>query len=142
MLENIDVQFLPHTADVRMQVSAPTIEELFTGALCGMNQLIKPRFCNSSKPLDVAEVIQVHSLNRSCLVIDVLSEILTLTQIQKTVFCELTIQKLSPISLTGSLHGAKVFDGFDEDLKAVTYHEAQINQDAKLNWTITIIFDI
>ncbi len=135
------IEFIGHTADVRMQVSAASPEEVLKGALRGMNHLIKPGFCDDSSLL-ISTDLRIESVDRSALIVDTLSEILTETQIRKVLFCEMEIQIFQEIQLSARLYGRKIHNGFDEDLKAVTYHEAQLRKNQDGDWTITIIFDI
>ncbi len=133
-------EFTSHTADVRLQVKADTLEELFKVSLEGMNQLIKKDFCNKTEKFDLKENIEIGSIDTTTLLIDFLSEVLTYCQINKAIYCNVNFKQLSDKSLECTIMGNKV-DGFDEDIKAVTYHEAEIKNENNVLQT-TIIFDI
>ncbi|MEK7192164.1 MAG: archease, partial [Patescibacteria group bacterium] len=73
--------------------------------------------------------------------VDFLSEALALSHIHKEIYNKVIFRKFSPNSLEADLEGAPA-EFFDEDIKAVTYHEADVKKDAKGNWSAAIIFDI
>ena len=135
-------QILPHTADIRLSVTGGTQEELFSSALKGMSYIQKKDFCKQQDELLFArEKIQAKASDKTGLLIDFLSEVLTLSHINKVVYCEVSFHKLSDTELTATVKGNKV-NYFDEDIKAVTYHEAEIKQNKKNQLETVIIFDI
>jgi SHS2 domain-containing protein len=135
-------KLLPHTADIRLFVAAATQEEMFRSALEGMGYLQKKDFCKEKKGLFFTEdKIQVKAADITSLLIDFLSEALTLSQINKVIYCEVSFPELSGTELTAIIKGNKV-DYFDEDIKAVTYHEAEVKQNKNNQLETVIIFDI
>jgi len=133
---------LPHIADVRMHVSAATQEDLFRSALLGMSEIQRKEVCaGQSADLILTEKVEVQSSDITTLLIDFLSEVLTLGHIRKAVFCKVEFISLTETELSAIIQGKSVED-YDEDIKAVTYHEADIiiNSDQQLE-TI-ILFDI
>ena len=133
---------LPHTADVRLLVTAPNATELFSIALGGMSQIQRKNFCAAAQEkCNIRLHIDIHSRDITALLIDFLSEVLTLSHIHKAIFCNVHFLKFSETALTASIEGFNVNE-FDEDIKAVTYHEADVirNQDQHLE--TMIVFDI
>lgn len=133
-------KILGHIADVRLKVEGDSLEELFTAALEGMTDIIKNKICNADE-FPVEEKIEVKSSNATNLLIDFLSEILTHSHIDHNVFCKIEFEELTENSLKANIQGIKV-DGFDEDIKAVTYHEANVVKNEKGNYETVIVFDI
>lgn len=134
--------FFPHTADVRLKVEASSLEELFTAALEGMGNLIKKNECSeNSLNTSFKEQIEISSTDSTALLIDFLSEVLTYTQVNKVIYCNVKFKNLTKNFLTATIFGNKV-EKFDEDIKAVTYHEAEIKKNEDGNLETTIIFDI
>ncbi len=133
-------KLLPHTADVRLYVEADSLEELFKGALNGMADIIK-KGSGAVKVETMAKMIKIDSLDSTSLLIDFLSEVLQYSQEEKAVYCRMKILKLENNTLEAEIYGREA-DGFDEDVKAVTYHEAEIKKNEKGNWETIIIFDI
>lgn len=133
-------ELLPHTADTRLYVEADTLEELFKGALNGLADIMKKGSCDI-KVETKSKVIKIDSLDLTSLLIDFLSEVLQYSQEEGSVYCRVKILKIENNSLEAEIYGREA-DGFDEDVKAVTYHEAEIKKNERGNWEVVIVFDI
>lgn len=133
-------KLLPHTADTRLYVEADSLEELFKGALAGMADIIKKGACEV-KIETLSRMIRIDSLDQTSLLVDFLSEVLQYSQEEKAVYCRVKILKLEDKVLEAEIYGREA-EGFDEDIKAVTYHEAEVKKNEKGNWEVTIVFDI
>lgn len=134
-------EILTHTADVRVRVTSETLPGLFQLGMQSLNQLLKPDFDSKKHKATIAESVQLESMDTTTLLIDFLSEVLTLSQVQKAIFFDFTINKMTDFKLTGILKGTAV-DDFSEDVKAVTYHEAEVKVNDNGDWETVIIFDI
>lgn len=73
--------------------------------------------------------------------VDFLSEVLSLVEINKEVYTKVNFKKFSQNYLETELEGISV-DSFDEDIKAVTYHEADVKRDKDGLWKTNLVFDI
>jgi len=133
-------QILPHTADIRLRVEADSLKELFLAALEAMNQILKKDFSLPSAPT-VQETISLSALDTTSLLIDFLSRLLTLSYANQTIFSQAEFSQLKPTSLRANLWGTKV-EKFTEDIKAVTYYEANVVKNKKGNFETLIVFDI
>lgn len=134
-------EFLPHGADIRLRVEAAVIPEVFQSALNGMNHLLKPGFCESSHPVSLEHKLSLVSPDSTCLLIDFLSEVLSLSHIHYGVFCVLKIESMSEEKMEATVSGSTVSE-FDADIKAVTFHEANLHLNERGHWETIIIFDI
>ena len=134
------VRFLPHIADIRMNVAADTTEEIFKGAVAGMSELTKKKFCNQKHNRKIKSEVIIHSADITSLLIDYLNEVLSLSHINKAIYCTADIIKLTGTDISTTLTGYYA-NKWDEDIKAVTYHEAELKK-INNNWSIQIIFDI
>jgi SHS2 domain-containing protein len=134
-------EFHPHTADIRMKVEAPNLKELFEVALLGMGEILREGWCNGHHNLPMKVTINIESKDRTCLLIDFLSEVLSLSYAKKAVYCQLQISTLRTTKLEGCILGAPV-NFLDEEIKAVTYHEANLIKNQRNQWETLIIFDI
>ena len=132
---------LGHTADVRLWVEADSLIELFEVALEGMAGLIKDSRDEKQPSRNVKESIDINAPDQTALLIDFLSEALTLSHNRKAVFDAVEIEKLTEQNLKGTISGYQS-DGFDEDIKAVTYHEAEIRKNENGSFETVIDFDI
>lgn len=135
------VEYLSHMADIRVLLKANTRVELFEGALEGMNNILKPGVCNESEKLIHETSVRVISNDITSLLIDFLNDVLTLTHTLKIIFCGLEVHYLDDNEIDATVTGVSVAS-FDEDIKAVTYHEAdvQLNNNGQLE--TVIVFDI
>lgn len=138
-MERID--YFPHTADIRMKLLADSVSGLFHAALSGMNQLLTPGECERRRNPTVRRNIEISSPDLTTLLIDFLNEVLALSYTCQALFCTLHIDRLVDNELVGFVTGVDV-PGFDEDIKAVTYHEADVRRDVDGNFGTVIVFDI
>ena len=149
-MENKNYKILEHPADVKVQVFGKTKEELFLNAMLGMMEVLKVK----SKKLKVKRKISVKSLDLNALLVDFLSEVLYLSQVNKEVYDDVKFSKFSPSTrltarqagsgqtiLEAELLGTKI-ESFGEDIKAVTYHGLEIKKNKKGLYEATVLFDI
>lgn len=129
-----------HTADIRLHLEASSLEELFAVALIGMAAIIKPNSCTNSN-LIIKKEIWLQSIDTTALLIDFMSDVLTQSHINKAIFCNVTLSQLSKTSIHATILGEPV-ENFDEDIKAVTYHEADVKKNMLGNYETVIVFDI
>ncbi len=133
-------KIIAHTADIRLFVEGATLEELFNAALEGMAFIITAKPC-FPPPYDQHHELTITSSDTTALLIDFLSEVLTQTHLNKTLYCSADFINITSISLHACIHGKKT-NLFQEDIKAVTYHEADVKKNEKGNYQTTIVFDI
>lgn len=140
-------KILPHTADVRLKIEGSTLEELFEAGLQGMNSIIekeKVKVKNGEedfKSVEVVKKVKLSAADTTSLLIDFLSEILTYSQEERAVFTKVLFGDIDEKNIAAEIYG-QTADEFGEDIKAVTYHEANVVKNKKGNWETTIIFDI
>lgn len=133
-------EILPHTADLRIKVVGNNLIELFVAAVKGMAEILNSRACRSQE-LELVKTVDLSSADQTTLLIDFLSEVLTVSQTKKVIICSALVKKISEKEITAALFGTKV-KIFDEDIKAVTHHEAEIKKNKEGNYETTIVFDI
>ena len=137
----LKIQYLPHTADIRMKIEGATFKELFMAGTLGMAKILKEGICDTNVSFDRKSKIEVQAVDETCLLIDFLSEILSHSYAEKSVFCKLNFSKLTATHAIADIYGKRT-TGFDEEIKAVTYHEAQVVEIHENSWETFIIFDI
>lgn len=133
-------EVLSHTADLRLRVRGKTLRELFTEALRGL-QAVTRREVGEGRNRMTTRRVALTAPNQTVLLVDFLNEALSLSHIHREVYTNALIEKLADTELAATLTGAPV-DCFDEDIKAVTYHEADVKQNAKGEWETMLVFDI
>lgn len=146
-------KLISHIADIRLKVEADSLPELFVAALEGMNSIIKTSKHQKSNNQEVGikRSIEIQALDATALLVDFLNEILYQSHVNKEIYREIKFLEFpsfaeasagkSEIKLRAEICGQKV-EEFDEDIKAVTYHEADIIQNEKGNFETMIVFDI
>jgi SHS2 domain-containing protein len=122
-----------------MRVTGKTLEELFRDALLGMVAAMKP--VSSSKPSLVKRPVVVEAPDATSLLIDFLGEALVWTHTKREAYVAVRFRTLTESALEAELEGY-VAGAFGEDIKAVTYHEAEVKRNAAGVWATTIIFDV
>jgi SHS2 domain-containing protein len=131
-------ELLPHTADVRVRIEAATLEELFRDALHAMMS------CAQARPdLDSTTIyreIAVTSVDRTALLVDFLNEALALSIVEEEMYVDVRFRTLGSADLAATLVGTRA--AFDDEIKAVTYHEADVVQKGDGGWTTVLVFDI
>ena len=132
-------KILGHTADVRMIVQGKTLEEFFRDAVLGMMEIVKPKFDEPEK--NIQRNIELEAPDTTALLVDFLNEVLFNANANKEGYAEINFKKLSENSLEAELSGRTV-QSFGEDIKAATYHEADVKKNEKGEWETVIIFDI
>jgi len=132
-------QITEHTADMRMNVEAQNLRQLFKDSIKGMLNTLKTENPEAKKTT-VKRTVAVQSSDITALLIDTMNEVLSLAQIHRETYPKIFIRKLSKTAIVAELEGMKV-EKFEKDIKAVTFHEANVEKKEGL-WKTTIIFDI
>jgi len=132
-------KILPHPADIKLEITASSKEDIFRGALEGMAYIIQPNISKNSNLRK--EEIEVHSMDINALLVDFLNEVLAKSDIHNSIFDNIKIEKLTDDHIKGIIEGRNVKE-FSEEIKAVTYHELNINQDKNGDWKVIILFDV
>jgi SHS2 domain-containing protein len=126
-------EIVEHTADVRMHVQAATLETLFADSVRALMEVMR-----AGEGADAPHAsLAVEAPDLTALLVDFLNEVLARVHTQRRGF--------EPESIV--LEGLRVravlrpLGPFDEDVKAVTYHEADVRRTGG-GWTTTLVLDI
>lgn len=131
MCEHTGYQILEHTADKGVRAWGRTLEELFENASRGMYRLVMNP---AGKRADVSIPISVEvsdPIDRSDLLVKWLRELVYLTDVQKVVFTDFTMHRVTDTVAEGEARGLVVEDNSMLDgapVKAVTYHGLRVEQ--------------
>jgi SHS2 domain-containing protein len=134
-------KFIEHTADIRMKVWGNDLKDLFKDGMMGVIDFLAGK--NPKTYGEVKRIINISSVDTTSLLIDFLNEVLTNAQIYKEVYKDLIFNNFSEENnfLEVELRGG-VVDKFNKDIKAITYHEANIIKNDKGEFETIIVFDI
>ncbi|MCJ7786859.1 archease [Patescibacteria group bacterium] len=131
-------EILEHKADLKLRAFGKTKEELFLNMLIGMSESMKSEVRRPEEK--IRREVKIKSLDLPALLVDFLSEVLYLTQVNKEIYNNVKYKKFTDTELKAELIGKKV-ERFGEDIKAVTYHGLDIHQKNGI-WQVTVLFDI
>lgn len=139
-------EILEHKADLKIRAFGATKHELFLNSVLGMEESMQYEV---RKPEEkVKRQVKVSSPDFTVLLVDFLSEVLYLTQVNKEVYDSVKFEKFSDPStssgqaeIKAELSGKKI-ERFGLDIKAVTHHQLDISQKKNGIWEAVIIFDI
>ncbi|KLK87698.1 hypothetical protein SZ63_08680 [Methanoculleus sediminis] len=130
---------LEHTADVLMRVRGATLNELFAEAGRAMFSVMY----GPCEDRDVERRIEIEAENLESLLIDYLSELLFVTEVENTVFCTFDVELLGT-RLSAVIRG-ELFDPARHSagtlVKGISYFGLEIVKEEE-GYVVEIIFDI
>jgi SHS2 domain-containing protein len=131
-------RFVEHTADLMIEVTSMSFEELLRESLLAMMLWTGPEWGDATVTRDFA----IEASDRTMLLVDLLNEALTLSQIHHEAYDRLEFRPTgSVLSIEGSFIGRSITGARDE-IKAVTCHEASVAQLADDSWKARFLVDI
>jgi len=132
------IELVEHTADWALKVRGPSLASLFVSAALGLAELLAPGQADAEH--DVCATIQVEALDVESLLVDWLSELALLAELESLVFRSYSVNSISSGKLSITCAGL-VVDQLEKHVKAVTYHDLQIvaTQDGL---EATVVFDV
>jgi len=132
-------EILEHKADLKIRAFGKIKEELFLNTLLGMEESMKYEVKRPEGK--IKRVVKIKSIDSPALLVDFLSEILYLTQVNKEIYNSVKFKKFTDNEIEAELSGQKV-ERFGEDVKAVTHHNLEIQRGDDGIWTAVVLFDI
>ena len=130
-------EILEHKADLKIRAFGKTKEELFENAMIGMFDSAK----YESRGREIKREIKIFSLDLPALLVDFLSEVLYLSEVNQEVYNNIQFKKISKKNIKGILSGKKL-KRKQLVIKGVTYHDLQVHRKKDKTWQATILFDI
>ncbi len=136
------VRILSHTADVRLLVKANSRQELFTAGLMGIAKMMSPEVKN--KKYSYSRKCKVRSADLTSLFVDSMNEILSFNYLDKCIYDYVKAIQLDDDNNTEveiEVEGYAV-SHYKREVKAITYHEAEIKRSGVGLYETIIILDI
>lgn len=125
-----------HTADIRIHINAPSVETLFGEAVRALMESMEPEGRGQAANV----TIEVEAPDLTALLVDFLNDVLLRCHTQRVAF--------EPVSITigdgvviAEMQSIRV-RGFEDDVKAVTYHEADVRQAEDGSWMTALVLDV
>ncbi len=132
---------LPHTADARVAVAGDTLPELFLAALEALAEVQRGAPPSTGAALPLRRRVRVAAEDATALLVDFLSEVLAISQVERAVFERAEFIVLDERHLEAEIAG-RPEEKPARDVKAVTYHEADVRQDAVGHFGTHVVFDL
>ncbi len=136
-------EYLYHIADAKFRAYGATMEEAFENAALAMFNVMVDSSKVETKDL---RKIEITSPDVKMLLADWLSELLYLFEIDGIVFCEFKIDRIENTAegtvLSGEARGEPIDlsrHRFDTQVKAVTLHELEVQQDDDRFWVQVVV---
>jgi SHS2 domain-containing protein len=126
-----------HVADVRLFVQGATREEMYADAMRGMFAIMRGSVGSAQI---IRHRIEVDSVDRTALLVDLLSDILTRSHVNREMYDHAQFETLTDTQAVVNVVGYSPAN-FEQDVKAVTYHEADVRYENGM-WSTTLVFDI
>ncbi|HEM61651.1 MAG TPA: archease [Chloroflexi bacterium] len=125
-----------HVADAAIRVQGADWAELLVNAAVGMFSLMADW---ENPPLSRQQEISLHSMDRETLLVDWLSELLYLFEMEEAVYLDFDILEVSPTSIKAIARGTEEWAPRTA-IKAVTFNDLRIAETPQ-GYAATIVFD-
>ena len=137
-------EFLEHTADAKFRAYGDTLEEAFENVSeAMMNVMID----TSGMEGMVTKHIELEAPDLENLVVDWLSEILFLFEVEEIVFCRFEVDRIEKRNNSYHITGKAIGDPidpskhrFDTHAKAVTYNDLKV-EESEAGWMLQVTVD-
>jgi SHS2 domain-containing protein len=130
---------ISHTADIKIRVRAPTLEDLFSETFNALMQVMY----GTERSGGIIKEIKVESPDNESLLLDFLSDVLFVSEVESLVFFNTSIS-IHGSRLTAELSG-EPFDPIrhagGSEVKGISYSGLSIIHDAN-GYMLDIIFDV
>jgi SHS2 domain-containing protein len=130
-------EILEHTADIQIRAFGRSKQDVFKNAMLGMQESLYPKIKNKK----TGTKIKIDSENLESLLVDFLSEINYLNEVNLEVYNRVVFDKFSDTELEAELSGNKV-ERFGLQIKGITFHDLEIKQKEDGTWQATVLFDV
>ena len=131
-------EFEPHTGEVQLHLEAQTLVGLFTEAGRALAELM----IGACDPIGAEghQLVTVRSSDREALLVAWLNELIFRSEVEKRVFTDLRITRLTDAELTATIGGV-VAEALRTQPKAATLHELSIRR-AHEGYTAKVVIDV
>jgi len=131
-------EILEHRADLKIRAFGKDLKELFENVMVGMQSALRAKVKSQKSKV---KNIKIKSSDLSSLLVDFLSKINYLNEVNKEVYNSIRFINFSNHELEGEISGKKV-ENFELIIKGVTYHDLDIHQRKDKTWEVTVLFDV
>jgi len=136
-----------HTADLAMELEAPSLEELFLAAAGGMVGVLvgseEGRRVEPSTAVSQRRTLELEAPDREALLVEWLRELLYLHTAEDLFYRGAEIQRLGDTRLVAQVSFAAQsgVGAVERELKGVTYHDLEVSRRDN-GWYARVVFDL
>jgi SHS2 domain-containing protein len=128
-------RWVDHTAELELEIEAPTEADVFAEALAAFAELL-----GDASDRSVTREVELEAEDRALLLVEWLSELIYLTEVEEFVPKRATSLQLSEGRLRATVEGHR---GTPRHLvKGVTLHRLELGRDDKLGWRARVVLDV
>lgn len=132
-------RFEEHTGEVRLQLTAPSCEELFAEAGRALAELMLGG--TPAPPASApAQVVEVHARDRAALLVEWLDELIFLSETSKRVFTDVRLERVEETRARGAVRGLRP-KAIVTAVKAATLHEVSV-EESQGGWRASVVLDV
>ena len=133
------IKFLEHTADIKFQATAETLEQAFAESAMALKQSIAEDI--KVKPAQ-EKTINIKGKDTENLLYNFLEEFIFLLDSENFLLSEIKQIKINNLELTATISGDSTENyKFTNSVKAITYNQMFIKQE-KNKFTIQVVLDV
>ena len=130
-------KILERTADLRIRAFGKDKKQVFENLMLGMQAGLRPKIIAKR----VKTKIEIKSEDLESLLVDFLSEINYLNEVNDEIYQKIIFDEFSDTKIEADLIGKKV-KRFGLQIKGVTFHDLDIRKKEDGSWQATVLFDI
>ena len=130
-------KILERTADLRIRAFGKDKKQVFENLMLGMQAGLRPKII----AMQVKTKIEIKSEDLESLLVDFLSEINYLNEVNDEIYQKIIFDEFSDTKIEADLIGKKV-KRFGLQIKGVTFHDLDIRKKEDGSWQATVLFDI
>lgn len=134
----VDFAVEDHTADWAIRVRGNDLRRLLLSAAWGMNSLLVDDL--NAIPLEEERTITAEAFDRESLLVEWLSELAYLTEMEGLVFREFEFEMVTPEALRATVRGGRAPE-LHKHIKAVTYHDLHVKETEE-GLEATVVLDV
>jgi len=132
-------RFEDHTGEVRLELGAPSLEELFVEAGRALAELMIGDLAPTAPP-GPEQRIQVRAADLAALLVEWLNELIFLSETSKQVFTRFRIERIGPGELEAVVAGVAP-QALKTQVKAATFHGLSVENRLGA-WRASIVLDV
>jgi SHS2 domain-containing protein len=133
-------EVLEHTADIRLKISGDTFGELLSEGLRGIMSLLRGEDAETEEGI-IKRNLVVSAPDRAALLVEFLNKALSFSHVHKEIYSKVIFRELSETSARADIYGART-EKFGADIKAVSYHDAEVKEGKNGRLEVMLVLDI